>query len=343
MSERPGESRGLRILLVGATGALGQEVRAALEASSLPIAALVPLASERSRGTEIEFRGELLYVESELPSLRGIDLLVLCAPAEASLDLIREALRAEVACIDCSGALADSPEIPVVMRGHSSAAELTAPVVSVPSGVALGWARVVLALEKAAGIERVVGTVLHPAAHAGRRGIEALSAESIALLSQREAPESDVFAGPVAFDCLAEANAGAHAPGAAAESGTSALEAGLRAHLARLLDREAVLAVTGVQVPTFVGEGSSLAVETRRPLSVEDAMSAIDKAEGVELWAGEDAPSTRDTAGRDDALVGRVRRDPSRENGLLLWIATDGLRLVASEVVGVAEMRLRLN
>ena len=330
MSARGGSSGGLRIVLVGATGALGEEVRAVLEPSSLPISALIPVATDQSIGAELEFRGELLFVEAELPSLRDVDLIVLCVPAGASLELIRQALRAEVPCIDCSGALAASPEIPLVMRGRSAASELTAPVVGTPSGVALAWTRVLAALDDAAGVVRVVGTVVHPVAHAGRRGIASLSAETIALLSQGESPEPDVFPGPVAFDCIPFTDA-------------SLLETRLCADVSRLLGGEVELAVTCVQVPTFVGEGSSLAIETRAPLSADDAMAALEKADGVELWSGDGAPSTRDTSGRDDALVGRVRSDPSRRNGVLLWVATDGLRLVAAEVVGLAETRLRLN
>lgn len=332
-------SRGLRVVLVGATGALGQEVREVLETSSLPVAELIPVATEGSIGSEIDFRGDVAFVESELPSLRGVDLLVLCTPAGASLELIREALRAEVPCIDCSGVLAGSPEVPLVMRGHRSMEALGRPVLGTPSGVTLGWARVLGALEEAAGVTRAVGTVLHPAAHAGRRGIEALSAETIALLSQTESPAPEVFPGPVAFDCMPVAQTLANAGG---EGGVSSLESKLAAELARLLGDQIQIAVTGVQVPTFLGEGSSLAVETRARLSVGDAMAVLDKTAGLELWAaGEGAPSTRDTAGRDDALVGRVRRDPTCETGLLLWLATDGLRLVAAEVVALAELRFR--
>lgn len=340
----PAGRRGLRIVLVGATGALGQEVRAALEASSLPVTALVPVATEDSIGAELDFRGEVVFVESEMPALRGFDLMILCTPAEASLDLIREALRAEVPCIDCSGALAASPEVPLVMGDRCPAAQLLAPVVGTPMGVALGWARVLGALDAAAGVERVVGTVLHPAAHGGRRGIEALSSETIALLSQTESPEPDVFPGPVAFDCVPATQAERAGEARVAENGAIDLETALRAQLSRLLGEGPRVAVTSVQVPTFVGEGSSLQVETREPLSVDDAMAVLEKTEGIELWgSGEGTPSTRDTAGRDDALVGRVRRDPSRDNGLLLWVATDGLRLVAAEVVGLAERRLALN
>ena len=142
-------------MLVGATGALGQEVRHVLEPSGLPISELRAVATEASIGTEIDFRGDVLFVQSELPSLRGVDLLILCTPGAASLELIREALHAEVACIDCSGALAESGQIPLVMVDRSPSAEITAPVVGTPSGVGLGWARVLGAIAEGAGVEPV--------------------------------------------------------------------------------------------------------------------------------------------------------------------------------------------
>jgi aspartate-semialdehyde dehydrogenase len=338
MSTSGPSSQGLRVVLVGATGALGQEVRDVLERSGLPISSLLAVATEASIGAEIEFRGDLLFVESALPSLRGVDLLILCTPRTASLELIREALRAEVPCIDCSGALADSAEIPLVMVDRSPFMEITAPVVGTPSGVGLGWGRVLGAIAESAGVERVVGTVLHPATSAGRRGIEVLSSETIALLSQGEAPESDTFSAPVAFDCLPWTG-----DGHAGDAGGTDLEIALRRDVRRLLGSEFELGITSVQVPTFAGEGSALAIQTVRPLSVEDARGVLEKAPGVDLWDRDCAPSTRDAAGRDEVLVGRVRPDSSSDRGLLLWLATDGLRLVASEVVRIVETRLRLN
>jgi aspartate-semialdehyde dehydrogenase len=117
----------------------------------------------------------------------------------------------------------------------------------------------------------------------------------------------------------------------------------LEREVARVLASGVEVAATCVQVPTFVGEGSVLAVQAERPLSPDEARGLLEKALGVELWETGRTPTTRDTAGRDRVLVGSVRRDPSHERGLLLWIATDGLRLVASEVVKIAETRLRLN
>ena len=102
---------GLRIGVVGATGVLGSEVLALLEESSLLVRELVPVATDRSLGHEIEFRGDALPVETEPPKLRGLDLLFLCAPEGVSVEYARQALRAEVPCVDAAGALSSSREI----------------------------------------------------------------------------------------------------------------------------------------------------------------------------------------------------------------------------------------
>jgi aspartate-semialdehyde dehydrogenase len=229
--------------------------------------------------------------------------------------------------------------VPLVISDLCAASDAMRPVIVTPAGVAMSWALALSALQREVGLERVVGTVLQPATHAGRAGIDVLSSETIALLSQSEPPEPELFPNPVAFDCLP-------ATGALDEDsgGATLFESRLRADLARLLGPELEVAVTAVQVPTFVGEGSALAIQTQRKLSVEDAMAALEKAPGVELWSrAERSPSTRDASGSPRVLVGRVRRDPSHERGLLLWLAADGLRLVASNVAKLAETRLRLN
>jgi aspartate-semialdehyde dehydrogenase len=335
-------SGGLRLVLVGATGALGQEVLTVLEQASLPIAELIPVATEQSLGVDLDFRDDVISVAAKMPSLDRADLVILCTPAAIALDLIRKSLRAEVACIDCSGALGGSEDIPLLVADLCPAADAMQPVVGSPTGAALAWALALSALQQAAGLERVVGTVLQPVSHAGRAGIDVLSTETVALLSQSEPPEPELFPDVVAFDCLP--STGPFDKAAEPCDRATVFESRLRAELLRLVGPDVAIAATGVQVPTFVGEGSALAVQTRSPLSVDDAMAALEKAPGVELWTSQDAsPTTRDSSGCAQVLVGRVRRDPSHERGLLLWLASDGLRLAASNVAKLAETRLRLN
>jgi aspartate-semialdehyde dehydrogenase len=342
--------RGLRVALAGATGALAREVMALLAERRFPVRELLPFASERSIGRNAELGDEVVAVGSEMPSLVGVDLLIVCTPREPAMEIVRQALRNSVYCIDCSGALAESSDVPLLVSDLCLPSEVRAPVVTCPSGPTLGWSPVLSALQEAAGLKRVVGTLLQSASCAGRGGIEALSAETIALLRQKELPPSAVFPGPVAFDCAPNAG-GLKAPAETETEGegetevetSSGSESRLTTELERLFPGLEVV-VTGVQVPTFVGEGSALAVETERPLSSHAAGEAIAKMPGVDLWsAGDGPPSMRDTAGRDAVLVGRLRRDRTRERGLLLWIAADGLRLAAANAVKLAEARLRLN
>ena len=332
--------RGLRIALAGATGALGREVVAVLEERRFPVRELFPFATEHSTGQDVELQGEVIAVESTAPPLRNYDLLLVCTPSDAALELSRAALRAEVPCIDCSGALAGSEEVPLLLSELSPpAAALGCPLVATAAGPSYGWALVLSAIDQAASLRRVVGTVLQSAALAGRPGIEALSSETLAILSQREVPEPSLFRGQVAFDCVP--TVGQSTPGA---GGATAPETLLVRDLQRLLGRAVPIAAIFVQIPTFVGDGSALAVETERPLAPEELVGIFEKAPGVELWTQDDiGPTTRDTIGRDTAMVGRVRRDPSCENGLLLWVAADALRLAASNAVKLAEARLHVH
>jgi aspartate-semialdehyde dehydrogenase len=343
--------RGLRIAVGGATGALGGELLSVLADRRFPVRELLPFATERSLGQEVKLGDEVIPVACEMPSLTGVDLLILCTPCGAALEVVHKALRAGVFCIDCSGALAGSSEVPLLVSELCSPKEVLVPLVATPSGPAFGWSLVLSALREAVGLRRVVGTLLQSVSAAGRSGIEALSAETIALLRHQDPPPSDVFPGPVAFDCFPSAGlavpvgAEVGANGGAQGEGESVTvsESRLMKDLGHLFP-ELEVVVTSVQVPTFVGEGSALVVETERPLSVRDASEAIAKGPGIELWSQSgNPPSMRDTAGRDAVLVGRVRRDCTREGGLLLWIAADGVRLAAANVVKIAETRLRLN
>ena len=196
---------GLRVGVVGATGLLGQELIAALDEESAPLGELHVFASEESLGQEVDFRGERLPVQTPVESLRGLDVVLLCTPASTALDWVRVALRSEVPCIDCSGALVGSVDVPMAMTSLGAYEELqAAPLISSPPGPSLAWGPVLAAIQREAGLRRVLGTLLHSASAAGRRGIETLSERTLALLNQY----SDDGAGletnaPRAFECHA--------------------------------------------------------------------------------------------------------------------------------------------
>lgn len=329
-------SEGLRIGLVGATGAVGGEVLDLLSESSLEIGELVLVATGESLGKEVEFQGEAYPVVSEAPRLAALDLVFLCAPAEVSLEYARQALHAEVPCVDVSGALAGSREVPlrVAAFGAPTDPQVTPLLVSPPGG-ALALALALRPLEEAAGLRRVTGTLLEAASWRGREGIDALYRESIALFNQEDLPEPDVFGRPVAFDCIPALG------DVDEETGISEREAAIGDALDRLLVGSPGIALTIVQVPAFVGLGASLSIETERPLDPALAEGVLGKAPGLERWDDEpDGSTLRAAAGFQEVLVGRVRRDPSAENALQLWVAADPLRLSAANAVRLAVARL---
>jgi aspartate-semialdehyde dehydrogenase len=329
--------RPLRVAVAGATGTLGAELLTVLDGRRFPVGSLVPLAGEGSAGESLEFQGEIYDVGTEPARLRGCDLAFLCAPAAISLDLVRLALHLEVPCIDLSGALSPQAAVPLLVADLGCAADaLAQPVLAAPASAALAWAPVLAPLARAVGLRRLVATAMTSVSGGGRLGIEALSAETIALFNQQDVPEPPYFGRPVAFDLLP-------AVGDVEEDGRTGAEASLSRDLHRLLGADLAISVTSVRVPTFVGDAAALCVQTREPLDPREARELLLKATGVELWdVDAEGPNSRATGGRDVTLVGRLRRDPSCDNGLLLWVAADTLHLAAVNAVKLAEARLDL-
>ncbi len=324
---------GFRIGVVGATGTLGTELLELLDLSSLPVREIVPIATERSLGRDIEFQGSLFPVETDDARLAGLDLAFLCAPPSAALDFVRRALRERVPCIDLSGATAGAEDVPMRVAGYGSVPE-SIPLLAIPRSPALALVMALQPIAAAAGLKRVLGVVLESASWAGKEGMAALYQESIAVFNQQPLPETTVFPGPVAFDCMS----GAEELDA---EGLAPRESALIRDLALLLGGEVKIAITLVQVPVFVGLGASLFIETERDLEAGEAENLLRKAPGIDLSIDSDcAPTARSVAGRDSVLVGRLRGDPSAERGLQLWMVADPLRLAASHAIQLAVLRL---
>lgn len=329
--------RQLCVAVVGATGALGTEVLTVLEDRRFPVSEIVPVATDDSIGADVDFQGESHMVRTGIPRNKDIDLIFLCTPADVSREYVEKLREFEhtAVVLDLSGGLAEDPDVALVVVDLGTSPEaFKEPAVATPAGPALELSIVLAAFDRAAGLRRAVATVLEPVSSGGVRGIDSLQAETIALFNQQEMPEPTVFPKTVAFDCL---------PGIGEldEAGNTKLERELVRDVRRLIGGHAKVAATVVQVPTFAGGGATLAVETERPLSLKEAREVLSRTPGIELQSSTSAsPSTRLTAGRDAVLVGRLREDPSREGGLLLWVAADTLQLVAANAVKLAEARL---
>lgn len=351
----------LRLAVFGVTGQLGQELVDRLDETEWPIGELLGIASGDSLGATFTFRGEQVDVVGEWPSLKGCDLVFICtrealeagpgAGPVRALEIVRECLRAEVPCIDLTGALAGQAEVPLpvalddVAGGGSETAEplAAAPLVALPSSTTLAWAPVLRAIAGLAPIRRVVATVLSSAGAHGRRGVVSLSEESIALFNQSQQPSPGPAGQAVAFDVL---------PGGGIDRDR------VRGELARVFGESLRIDLASVQIPTFVGEGASLALELASPVAREAIETALEEAVGLSRVAeglgarglavvDEEAPeplgpTLRDAVGVEGVLVGRLDADESLEEGLgwRLWLASDPLRLAADHAVAIAARRL---
>ena len=321
-------------MVVGATGALGTELVSVLNERRFPAAELIPLATERSMGNEIEFRGEEYPLLTEVPQLEATDLVFLCAPPAISLEHAGRALRAGVPCFDLSGALAGQPDVPLLVADLASPADLAKPLLATPGGAAAAVALAVAPLAAEGGLKRLVATALAAVSGAGTQGVESLSREVLALFNQEEAPDPATFGRPVAFDCLPVV-------GDLNGDGGTASELALTRDVPRLLGRpDLAVAATVVQVPTFHGDGISLALELERPLELARAAELLGKVSGVIFQHDPGGPSTRAAVGDEHVRVGRLRVDPSVSAGLLLWVVADAVRLCAVNAVRLAEARL---
>jgi aspartate-semialdehyde dehydrogenase len=318
---------GVRVAVVGATGAVGTALLEALEASPIRVAQLVAVAGDRSLGADVEFAGDVVPVAPAVASWPGLDAIFLCAPPEVSREVARDALRAEVPVIDLSGAFADAAEVPVRVAGWVPPGAPPAPLVAAPPAPTLACALALHPLARAAGLARVEVTLFDSAAVGGQRGSERLAEESLAIFNQQEPAESDVFEHPVAFDC---------GPGGAA---ARARERHTQHLLERVLGSGVEVFVAAFQVPAFVGQGCALRVETGRPLPAAEAARALSKAPGVELWpAAQPGPSLRSATGREELLVAVPREIGG--GALALWAVCDGPGLAARNAVALAEPRL---
>jgi aspartate-semialdehyde dehydrogenase len=318
----------VRLCITGATGALGTEVLAALDAARLPIAQLVAVAGERSLGAELDFQGELVPATTELPALHGLDLVIHCGPAAAAADVARAALRAEVPYIDCSGAFAQRVEVPLAWGGRGE----RAPLLAAPVDAALVWLPLLHALAPLGAIARVRATILEGASASGRAGIEALTRESLALFNSQEPSEDEDEArsAPLAFDCHPTS-------GERATGGRRAREAALAAVLARVLDPAPAVSARWIQVPVYVGQVSALTLTWDRPVDAADAATQLAKAPGVELWnANVEGPNLRAVAGRDVVVASHPEPDAAEPDALFLWAVGDLLRLAAVNAAALA-------
>jgi aspartate-semialdehyde dehydrogenase len=344
-TERAVSAREYTVAIVGATGAVGGELVRVLEERAFPVGALRLFASERSAGERIQFAGAETRVEAvHGDGFEGVDVAFFCAGGAVSAEYAPHAVDAGAVVIDKSSHFRQDPRVPLVVPEVNAADIETRErgIIASPNCTTIPIVVALKPIADAVGLGRIVAASYQAVSGAGKRGVDALSRETINLLSMREATSGDepsVFPYRIAFNCIPQVDA-------FLDDGTTKEEAKVIAETRKVMHHDDLpIAVTCVRVPTFYGHAVALTVETERRLDADAARALLRESPGVVLCeAGDDPvyPTPAHVGGTDAVYVGRVRNDSSHPCGLQLWVAADNVRKGAAlNAVQIAEIVAR--
>ncbi len=335
-------AREITVAVVGATGAVGSEVIRTLDERLFPIGDLRLFASARSAGELVDWKGGSVCVEKlDGDGFDGVDLAFFCAGGAVSAEYASRAVDAGAVVIDKSSHFRMHPDVPLVVPEVNAAdlAERHLGIIASPNCTTIPIVVALKPIADAVGLTRIVAASYQAVSGGGKRGIDALSRETVNLLNLRDSEdggEPSVFPRRIAFNCIPQVDA-------FLEDGSTKEEAKVIAETRRVLHLETLpIAVTCVRVPTFFGHSVALTVELEQPLDAADARALLREAPGVILCELGDEipyPTAADVGGTDAVYVGRVRNDPSHPHGLQLWVAADNVRKGAAlNAVQIAEI-----
>ncbi|MGQ0744903.1 MAG: aspartate-semialdehyde dehydrogenase [Acidimicrobiales bacterium] len=340
---------GLNVAVVGATGLVGSIMLEMLESRDFPVGQLRVLASSRSAGRRLGWRGTTLTVEdASTADYRGVDIAFFSAGATLSRHLAPRVADAGATVIDNSSAWRADPDVPLVVAEVNPAALARRPrgIVANPNCTTMVAMPVVKPLHDAAGLVRLVASTYQAISGAGVAGIDELDKQVTDLSSRLRDLASNgeagatqahgVFPAPIAFNVVP--CAGEWIDGGA-DGDDTVEERKLRDEARKILDApHLVVSATCVRVPVVTGHSLALNLGFDQPLSPSEAIDLLKKAPGVRIAT---IPTPLNAAGADPSLVGRIRRDPTVDHGLALFVSGDNLRKGAAlNAVQLAEVLL---
>ncbi|ABQ25253.1 aspartate-semialdehyde dehydrogenase [Geotalea uraniireducens] len=326
------------IAVVGATGAVGNQMIECLEERNFPVGKIKYLASARSAGEVMEFNGKPVLVE-ELThdSFEGIDIALFSAGGDRSREFCPSAARAGAVCIDNSSAWRMDPDVPLVVpevNPHAIARYTNKGIIANPNCSTIQMVVALKPLHDYAAIKRIVVSTYQAVSGTGKKAIDELRVQTGELLNGRPA-KCDIYPHRIAFNCLPQIDS-------FEPNGYTKEEMKMVFETKKIMEAEIRTTATTVRVPVFYGHSESVNIETEKKITVAKAMELLKRAPGVDVVddvANGVYPMPIDAAGQDLTLVGRIREDDSIENGLNLWVVADNIRKgAATNAVQIAEI-----
>ena len=329
-----------RIGVLGATGAVGSTILEVLAERRFPAGEVVAFASERSAGRTVPYDGSELECRTLTDaSIEGLDLAISSAGGAISAEWAPRLVEAGAVVVDNTSYWRMHEDVPLVIpEVNPEALDSHKGIVANPNCTTMQMVVVLGPIWQAVGIERLVVSTYQSVSGTGRQAVEELQAQSRDILAGDEV-EPEVFPHQVAFNVLPQVETFKDGDDYTTE------ERKVMAETRKLLgagEDELRISATCARVPVVTGHSESVNVQTRSELSPEECRELLEGAPGVVVVDDPAAgvyPLAIDAAGRDEVLVGRIRRDPSIDRGLNMWIVGDNLRKgAATNAVQLAEM-----
>jgi aspartate-semialdehyde dehydrogenase len=327
------------VAVVGATGAVGNEMMRILEERDFPIQELRLLASERSAGKLLDFKNKPVVVQKlDKDSFQDIDIALFSAGGGRSLDFCPVAAASGAVCVDNSSAWRMDPDVPLIVpevNPDDIAQYIKKGIIANPNCSTIQMVVALKPLHDYAAIKRVVVSTYQAVSGSGQKAIDELRIQCGELLNGRPA-KSEVYPHQIAFNCLPHIDV-------FLDNGYSKEEMKMVNETRKILGDENIqITATTARVPVFYGHSESINVETAKKITVEKARQLLSDYPGLEVLddpAANVYPMPVDAAGQDLTYVGRIREDTTIGNGLNLWVVADNLRKgAATNAVQIAEI-----
>ncbi len=330
---------GYVVAVAGATGAVGEVMLQVLEERKFPVRRLKPLASERSVGKILTFRGEEIKIEQlTATSFEGVDVALFSAGASRSKEFAPAAWRSGAVVVDNSSAFRMEPDIPLVVpeiNPHTIVQYVNRGIIANPNCTTIVAVMALAPIHRYSRIKRVVASSYQAVSGAGAKALEELKRQVRAWAAGEPLPV-EVFPHQIAFNLLPHIDA-------FQENGYTKEELKLVNETRKILEDGGILvSPTTVRVPVFTAHSVSVYVETEQKISAAKARELFAAFPGLQVL---DDPASRKypmplfVAGQDDCFVGRIREDLAVPNGLNFWVVGDQLRKGAAlNAVQIAEV-----
>ena len=330
------------VAVLGATGLVGQHLIEILEQRDFPVGELFPLASSRSAGGTVTFRGKKVKViDAETFDWSQAQIGLFSAGGSVSAIYAPKAADAGCVVIDNTSHYRYEPDIPLVVpevNAHAIADYRNRNIIANPNCSTIQMLVALKPIHDAVGISRINVATYQSVSGAGQDAVEALAHEAAQLMNGRPIESEGKFARQIAFNVIPQIDV-------FMDNGYTKEEMKMVWETQKIFgDDDILVNATAVRVPVFYGHSEAVHIETRQVADAEDIKALLRNAEGVVLFESDDEYPTAVThaAGTDPVYVGRVRKDISHSHGINLWVVSDNIRKGAAlNSVQIAEILVR--